>query len=84
MSLSDTDILELNDRYTFLIKEYTKLAIEIAPLLDRFGKYKKELELITVEFVKRGFNPKNPEGLEKMIQDELDKRGIKVEDGRKP
>jgi len=77
MSLQDTDILELVDRYSFLIKEYGQLALQIAPQLDKFGKYKQELELITAEFVKRNFVPSEPTDLRKFIEEELQKRGIK-------
>lgn len=82
MSIKDADILELKDRYSFIIQEYAKLALELAPLLDKFGKYKRELEIITTEFVRRGFRPKDPEGFDKLIQEELDKRGIKADVGQ--
>lgn len=82
MGLKDADILELTDRYTFLIKKYGELALELAPKLEKFGKYKKELQLITLEFVERGVNIKDPESLKNLLKEEIDKRGIDI-DGEK-
>jgi hypothetical protein len=79
MSLEDADILELTDRYNFIVNEYVQLAVKLAPLLEKFGKYKKELEALTVEFVRRGVTAENPKGLASLIQEELDKRGIGVD-----
>jgi len=81
MDLSNIDILELVDRYNNLIKFYTELALEIAPKLDKFGKYKKELEILTVEFVKRGFKVEEPDSLKRMVEEELAKRNI-LENGK--
>ena len=77
MSIEDADTLELVDRYNYLIKKYGELALELVPMLDKFGKYKKELQLLTVEFVNRGVNTKDPESLTKLVKDELEKRGLK-------
>jgi hypothetical protein len=74
MSLEDFDILELQDRYLYLMKEYVNLAIEIAPKMDKFGKYRKELQLLAVEFSRRGFTVEDPESLKKLVEAELDKR----------
>ena len=44
MNLEDVDIAELRDRYDFLVEKYIPLSIEIANLLDKFGKYRQELQ----------------------------------------
>lgn len=77
MSLESVDLLDLVDRYNNLIKLYCELAIELAPKLEKFGKHKKELEIITVEFVKRGYKVEEPDSLKKMVEEELAKRNSK-------
>ena len=77
MSLEDTDLFELTDRYIYLVQEYVKLATEIAPKLEKFGKYKQELQAIVVEFARRNVTPNDPENLKKLIEEELAKRGTK-------
>lgn len=74
MSLKEVDTLELVDRYNSLIKKYAELALEIAPKLEKFGKYKQELELLSVEFVQRGVQIQDPEGLKRLVEQELEKR----------
>lgn len=74
MSLEDFDILELQDRYLYLMTEYVNLARELAPKLDKFGKYRKELQLLTVEFSRRGVTVEDPDSLKKLIEAELEKR----------
>ena len=74
MSLEDTDILELQDRYFYLIPLYVQLAMELAPKIEKFGKYRKELQLLTAEFVRRGVSTSDPEGLTKLVEEELTKR----------
>lgn len=76
MSLEEVDILELLDRYNFIVRKYATLATELAPKLDKFGKYKKELQVLTVEFTRRGIHPKDSEDLVSSVMDELNKRGI--------
>lgn len=76
MSLEETDILELRDRYDYLIKKYVELATQIAPLLDKFGKHRQELQLISLEFQKRGLIADNPEELTKLIEDAINKRTL--------
>jgi hypothetical protein len=78
MSLESTDILELMDRYNYLVQEYVKLAGELVGPLEKFGKYKQELQAIIVEFVKRKVTPDDPEHLKKLVEEELIKRGIKI------
>ena len=75
MSLEDADILELTDRYNYLIQQYAKLSIELADKLEKFGKYKKELETLTVEFGRRGASVEDPEPLKKLVEQEISKRG---------
>jgi hypothetical protein len=81
VSLEDADTFELTDRYNYLVQEYVKLSVELAGKLEKFGKYKKELEMLTVEFVRRGVDVKDSEPLTNLIKDELEKREIK-EDGQ--
>jgi hypothetical protein len=78
MSLKDVDILEILDRYNFVAENYVKLAIELAPMLEKFGKYKKELELLTVEFVEREVVIKDRDDLEDLIKKEIEKRRNKA------
>jgi hypothetical protein len=77
MSLENSDVLELLDRYNFLIEEYVKMAGELAGKLEKFGKYKQELQALSVEFVRRGVKPQEPDSLKKLIEAELEKRGTK-------
>lgn len=79
MSLEHSDILELKDRYTFLMEKYATLALEVAPQLDKLGKYRKELQIITAEFVRRGADIEDSEFLENLIKEELQKRGLEEE-----
>lgn len=72
--LETIDLLELVDRYNYLIQEYAKLSIELATKMEKFGKYKNELEIITAEFIKRGYNHKDPDHLVKMVEEEIKKR----------
>lgn len=76
MSLKEVDVLELRDRYDYLIKKYVDLATQIAPLLDKFGKYRQELQLISLEFKERGLMADNPEELTKLIEDAIKKRNV--------
>jgi len=74
VSLKDCETVELRDRYLFLMEKYVKIAQELAPLLDKFGKYREELQVLTVEFVERGFSVDDPESLVKIIQQEIAKK----------
>ena len=82
--LKDVDILELADRYNFIIEKYVALAVDLAPRLDKFGKYKQELELISVEFVARGYTPSNSESLKKMVEEAIQKRKTENNVEQKP
>ena len=48
------DTLELVDRYRKLVKEYVILAPELAKSLERFGRLRNELQLLTIELKNRG------------------------------
>jgi hypothetical protein len=78
MGLENEDILELTDRYNFLVVKYVELAISIAPRLDEFGRYRKELQTIVAEFVRRNIIAKTPEDLERKVQEEINKRLKKI------
>lgn len=81
MSLKDADIIELTERYNFLIQKYVDLAVELAPKLEKFGKHKRELQLLSVEFVERGVDVKDPGSLTNLVADELRKRERQEVDG---
>ena len=70
MSLEDADTFELKDRYDFLIQKYVLLAKDLVPMLDKFGKYRQELQLISVEFQKRGVNVEDPQSLVELLEGE--------------
>lgn len=79
-SLDHVDILELTDRYNFLIRQYVELAAELAQKLEKFGKYKKELEILTVEFVNRGVKVEDDQSLVKFIEEEIKNRKKKEDE----
>ena len=81
MALNDADNLELLERFDFLVKKYVPLAKELAEKFEKFGKYRKELQLISVELNNRGINPKDPEDLVKMLEDLLSRRGAQADEG---
>lgn len=65
---------ELLQRYNSLISKYVDLAKDLAPKLEKFGKYREELQFITAQFQERGFDPQVPDSLTKMIEEELKNR----------
>jgi len=69
--LSSVDILELVDRYQFLLKEYIKLTSELIPVMDKFGKVRKELQLIVLELKERGKDIEDPEELKSFFEEKL-------------
>jgi hypothetical protein len=73
-ALQSTDTLELVDRYNNLIKKYVELSVELAPKIEKFGKYRNELQILSAEFVRRGFKVDEPEGLKKLLEEEIKKR----------
>ena len=68
MSLAHADVLELLERYEFLLHKYVPLAAELAPKLEQFGKYKKELQILSTELASRGVTPDEPESLRKLVE----------------
>lgn len=78
-NLESIDVLELVERYNYLIQVYVPLAAEIAPKLEKFGKIRQELQIISAEFVKRGYKVDESESLKKMIEEELKKRNMSVD-----
>ena len=79
MALSDATTEELLSRFDFVVQKYVPLAAELDPKIEKFGKYRKELQAIVVELQERGVNPNEPEELEELIKEELNKRG-KIDD----
>lgn len=73
------DNSEMFERYASLIQKYVALATELAPKIEKFGKFREELQQITMELIARGVETKDPEELVKLISSELEKRGIKDE-----
>jgi len=73
----EDNIEDLINRYNSLIVTYVDLARELAPKLEKFGKYREELQYITMEFEKRGFDPKVPESLTALLEEELKSREAK-------
>jgi len=82
MSLKDADIFELTERYNSVLREYVDLAIELAPKLEKFGKQKRELQLLSVEFVERGVSVEDPDSLKNLVMQELEKRERKQTDAK--
>lgn len=73
------DTSDLLYRYNSLIVKYVELAKLLAPQLETFGKYRNELQQITVEFVNRGITPDQPDSLVQLINKEIESRNTKEE-----
>lgn len=56
MSLDVAETSELVDRYKVLIVDYRQLSGELASCLDKYGKIRKELQILLDEFTKRKIN----------------------------
>ena len=56
MSLEKAEAYELIDRHKTLVLDYKRIAPELAKKLEEFGRLRRELQLITVEFNKRKIN----------------------------
>lgn len=56
MGLDTAETAELTDRYRVLIVQYQKLSIELAQYLEKYGKVRKELQILIDEFTKRKIN----------------------------
>lgn len=54
--METSDSSELIDRYKVLILDYQKLSIELAQYLEKYGKVRKELQILLDEFNKRKIN----------------------------
>lgn len=70
------DTSEILTRYANLIQKYTLLAQELAPKIEKFGKYRQELQQITIELVDRNIKIEDPQALHDMIESEMQKRDI--------
>jgi hypothetical protein len=81
--LSHIELEELISRYNQIIAQYVNLAKELSEKLDKFGKIRAELQVLTTEFVERGFVHKDPELLKEMLEAELERvKTEKKEDGK--
>lgn len=56
MALEGVETGELIDRYKILILDYQQLSIELAKYLEKYGKVRKELEILVNEFKERKIN----------------------------
>lgn len=56
MALEGAETSELIDRYKVLIIDYQQLSIELAKHLEKYGKVRKELEILVNEFKERKIN----------------------------
>ncbi len=71
MSLDNSDTLELQDRFNYLLEQYSVIAFELVPKLEKFGKIRSELQLLLVELQKRGANTEGSESLKKDVEEKL-------------
>ena len=77
MSFKDSEDSELVDRYDYVIKEYVALATKIAPILEQFGRYRKELQALTVEINDRNLLVPESEELKAVIEETIkEKRDV--------
>ena len=56
MTIENTDSLELKDRYETLIQKYIEIIPALTKQLEEFGRLRNELQLISVELVKRNIS----------------------------
>jgi hypothetical protein len=54
MSLENSNTDDLLQRCEQIIGKYVELTLELSAKLEKFGKYRNELQLLTVELTKRG------------------------------
>jgi len=71
VSLEDAHTMELTQRFDFVMEKYVNLAAEIAPKLEEFGKYRRELQLLVSEFERRGVSHNEPESLKKVLEEAM-------------
>lgn len=74
MALKNADTLELLDRVNYLLSRYVPLAADLAPKLEEFGRYRKELQAIVVELNERGVTPEEPDGLRELLEAEEEEK----------
>ena len=72
MSIENSDTSDLLFRYNDLVSKYVELSIDISQKLEKFGKYRKELQILTVELVKRDV-VSDLKSLEDKITEELNR-----------
>ena len=72
----NVDTSELLERYGDLMSKYVKIAKELAPRLESFGKLRQELQAITLELASRNAVPEDSKDLVDDVKKEIDKRGI--------
>jgi len=75
MSVESSETSELLYRFNSLANKYVKLSLEISKLFEKFGNYRKELQLIAVELGNRGINANSPEELTRQIEEAISKLG---------
>lgn len=80
MSVKNFDTYQLLDRFDSLVGEYVPLAAELASKIEKFGKYRKELQLIVAELSDRGINPETPEDLSRLLETVLEERGLNTKE----
>ena len=68
MSLEEAHVHELTQRFDSILEKYVKLSVDIAPKLEQFGKYKRELQVLSKEFERRGVKFQDPESLKRMLE----------------
>lgn len=72
--LANVDIVDLVRRYEQLIKVYVPLAVEVGEKLDKFGKIRHELQILTAEFARRKYTPEESEKLKSLVEEALSKK----------
>lgn len=71
MNSDDIDLVELKDRYNYLVERYILLAKELAPKLEEFGRCKKEIEFINEQFAKKSQELVDSEKLMEKYEEDL-------------
>ena len=79
MAIEDEDTSDLIFRHQSLLEKYVPLAAHLNEELDKFGKYRKELQVITVELNTRGVSPEDPERLRTIVEQALKGKNAKTD-----
>lgn len=79
-NLSDKTVEELAYRFDSLLKVYVELAAELVPKLEKFGRHRKELQSIALEFKNRGVKHDDPESLVALLKEEVEKNNVSQPD----